>query len=59
MIGKKLLVTFAISADQGRVAYSGIEWQARLHESISEPIAVASHVQVVGVNGSLLIVKPQ
>lgn len=59
MIGKKLLVTFAISRDHGRVSYSGIEWQARLDATVVEPIAVATQALVVGVDGSLLIVKPQ
>jgi inner membrane protein len=59
MIGKNLPVTFLITRDQGRVFYSGIEWQARLDDAVVEPIAVTSHVQVVGVNGALLIVKPR
>lgn len=57
MIGRSLPVVFAITRDQGRVSYSGIEWQARLDASVSEPIAVASHALVVRVDGSLLIVK--
>ena len=58
MIGKNLPVTFTITHDQGRVSYSGIEWQARLDVTISEPIAVAHRALVVGVDGSLLLVKP-
>jgi inner membrane protein len=58
MIGRELLVTHEITRDQGRVSYSGIEWQARLDASFSESIAISSRVQVVGVDGSLLRVKP-
>jgi inner membrane protein len=58
MIGRDLLVTFEVGRDQGRVSYSGIEWQARLDSSLAEPIAIASRARVVGVDGSLLIVKP-
>ncbi len=58
MIGKNLSVTFAITQDQGRVSYSGIEWQARLDATILEPIPVASRAVVVGVDGYLLLVKP-
>jgi len=59
MIGRNLPVTFTITRDEGRVSYSGIEWQARLDQSVSEPIAVESRARVVRVDGSLLIVKPQ
>lgn len=59
MIGRSLPVVFTITRDQGRVSYSGIEWQARLDPSVSEPIAVESRALVVRVDGSLLIVKPQ
>jgi inner membrane protein len=58
MIGRELLATYEITRDQGRVSYSGIEWQARLESSLVEPIATSSRVQVVGVDGSLLRVKP-
>jgi inner membrane protein len=58
MIGRELLVAYEVTRDQGRVSYSGIEWQARLESSLLEPIAASSRVKVVGVDGSLLLVKP-
>jgi len=57
MIGRRLLVTAEIAGDQGRVAYSGIEWQARLAEFGSPAIAAGQHAQVVAVDGALLLVK--
>lgn len=59
MIGRNLVVTHAITHQEGRVAYSGIEWQARLDQSIDTIIPVAATAQVVAVDGSLLIVKSQ
>ncbi len=59
MIGKSLLVTCTITRDQGRVAYSGIEWQARLDAALTGPVAVGDRVIVAGVDGSLLLVKPR
>ena len=57
MIGRRLLVTADISPDQGRVAYSGIEWQARLAQIDSPAIVAGQHAQVIAVDGSLLLVK--
>jgi inner membrane protein len=57
MIGRSLPVTMVINRDQGRVSYSGIEWQARLAEGHSDPISEGSRAQVVAVDGSLLLVK--
>jgi inner membrane protein len=59
MIGKVLPVTELITRGQGTVAYSGIDWQARLDEAYSEPVAVGSFAHVVAVRGSLLLVKPE
>ena len=58
MIGRDLLVTFAVTHDQGRVSYSGIEWQARLDVAHPHPIIVGNRALVVGVDGSRLIVAP-
>jgi membrane protein implicated in regulation of membrane protease activity len=58
MIGKVLPVTQAITRDQGTVAYSGIDWQARLDAAYLEPVAVGSRAHVVAVEGALLLVKP-
>lgn len=58
MIGRQLPVTLAITRNEGRVSYSGIEWQARLENTATETIPVAVRAEVVAVDGSLLIVKP-
>ncbi len=57
MIGRRLLVKTAISQDAGSVAYSGIEWQARLAAGATDNIAPGAHAEVVAVDGSLLLVK--
>lgn len=57
MIGRQLPVTLAITHNEGRVAYSGIEWQARLAAHQHETIPVSARAEVVAVDGSLLIVK--
>lgn len=57
MIGRKLLVKTAISQDAGSVAYSGIDWQARLAVGATSTIAPGAHAEVVAVDGSLLLVK--
>lgn len=57
MIGRRLLVKTAISEDAGSVAYSGIEWQARLAANTTGSIAPGAHAEVVAVDGALLLVK--
>jgi len=59
MIGKVLPVTQLITRDQGTVAYSGIDWQARLDASHSEPVVVGSRAHVVAVQGALLLVRAE
>lgn len=59
MIGKVLPVTQLITRDQGTVAYSGIDWQARLDAAHNEPVAVGSRAHVVAVQGALLLVRPE
>lgn len=59
MIGKVLPVTQSITHDQGAVAYSGIDWQARLDAAYVEPVAVGGRAYVVAVEGSLLLVRPE
>lgn len=59
MIGKVLPVTQAITRDQGTVSYSGIDWQARLDATCSEPVTVGNRAHVIAVEGSLLLVKPE
>lgn len=57
MIGRRLLVKTDISVDGGSVAYSGIEWQARLAGGATDAISAGAHAEVVAVDGSLLLVK--
>jgi hypothetical protein len=57
MIGRQLPVTATITSEAGRVAYSGIEWQARLAITTDTPIAEGSRAEVVSIDGSLLVVK--
>jgi membrane protein implicated in regulation of membrane protease activity len=59
MIGKVLPVTGLITRDQGTVSYSGIDWQARLDADHLEPVIVGGRVEVVAVQGSLLLVRPE
>lgn len=59
MIGKVLPVTQLITRDHGAVAYSGIDWQARLDAAYNEPVAVGGRAHVVAVRGALLLVRPE
>lgn len=57
MVGKILPVTRRITSADGRVAYSGVEWLARLDGSSNEPVEVKGRVKVTSVDGTLLIVQ--
>ena len=57
MVGKILPVTMRITSANGRVSYSGIEWLARLDSSSTAPIEINHRVQVMSVDGTLLVVK--
>jgi inner membrane protein len=57
MIGRQLPVSLTITRDAGRVAYSGIEWQARLAADQQGSVAAGARAEVVAVDGSLLLVK--
>ena len=59
MIGRVLPVSTAIGRDAGGVKHSGIEWQARLVSSETQSIEVGARAQVVAVDGTLLMVKPE
>lgn len=58
MIGRRLPVSHSINRSEGRITYSGIEWQARLQSSAVDTIPASAYAEVVSVDGSLLIVKP-
>jgi membrane protein implicated in regulation of membrane protease activity len=57
MVGKVLPVTARITQVDGRVAYSGVDWLARLDGSSSEPIEAESRAEVTSVDGTILMVK--
>ncbi len=57
MVGKILPVTARITQADGRVAYSGIEWLARLDSSSSDAIEIDSRAEVTSVDGTILMVK--
>lgn len=57
MVGKILPVTARITQASGRVAYSGIEWMARLDSSSIEAIEIESRAEVTSVDGTILVVK--
>jgi membrane protein implicated in regulation of membrane protease activity len=57
MVGKILPVTARITQTDGRVAYSGVDWLARLDGAQSEPIETESRAEVTSVDGTILIVK--
>lgn len=58
MVGKVLRATMPITATEGRVFYSGVEWLARLDSASTEPVAANSQVIVVAVNGTIMVVRP-
>lgn len=57
MVGKTLPVTAPVTALEGRVSYSGIEWLAALAADETQPLAVGEQAVVVAVDGTLLRVK--
>jgi len=57
MVGKILPVTARITQADGRVAYSGIEWMARLDSSSSDAIEVENRAEVTSVDGTILVVR--
>lgn len=57
MVGKVLRVTATITATDGRVSYSGVEWLARLDNTSREPIEAEAQAQVTSVDGTILVVK--
>ncbi|WP_286262880.1 NfeD family protein [Thalassotalea atypica] len=58
MIGKHVAVSETISNNAGSIRYSGINWQARLSpESERAEIAVGENVEIIGVNGTIMLVN--
>ncbi len=58
MVGRILPVTARITQQDGRVAYSGTIWLARLDASHHEPADEGDRVEVTSVDGTLLLVRP-
>jgi len=57
MIGKQVLVSAEITAASGSIRYSGINWNSRLVEGVSTPIAEGQNCIITAVNGNIMIVE--
>lgn len=58
MVGRVLPVTAQVTKTDGRVSFSGIDWLARLDANSADAIDIGQQVEVTGVEGTLLLVKP-
>jgi len=57
MIGKQVPVSAEITAASGSIRYSGINWNSRLVEGISTPIAEGQNCIITAVDGNIMIVE--
>jgi hypothetical protein len=58
MIGKIVPVSEEVTALGGSIRYSGINWQAKLHENSSEdPLQKDTRVVITAVSGNVMIVR--
>tara|TARA_B100000809_G_scaffold51759_2_gene47081 strand:+ start:2641 stop:3129 length:489 start_codon:yes stop_codon:yes gene_type:complete len=58
MIGRVVTVSKDITAEEGAIRYSGIDWQARLDASANEAfIAEGEQCIIASVNGNTMLVK--
>ncbi len=58
MIGRAVTVSKDITAEEGAIRYSGIDWQARLDASANEAfIAEGEQCIIASVNGNTMLVK--
>lgn len=58
MIGRAVTVSKDITAEEGAIRYSGIDWQARLDASANEAfIAEGEQCIIASVNGNIMLVK--
>ena len=57
MIGKQVSVSAEITAASGSIRYSGINWNSRLVEGVSTPIAEGQNCIITAVNGNIMIVE--
>lgn len=59
MIGRQVLVSKAVSANDGTIRYSGIDWNSRLTEGAGvESIAEGEHCVIAAVDGNIMLVQP-
>lgn len=59
MIGLTVPCTTEVTAADGAIKYSGIDWKARLDQQQSEPILEGSMCKISAVEGNVMIVKNQ
>tara|TARA_B110000879_G_scaffold6802_1_gene8713 strand:- start:59 stop:529 length:471 start_codon:yes stop_codon:yes gene_type:complete len=58
MIGKQVPASAEITASSGSIRYSGINWNSRLAEDLSGPIAEGENCIITAVDGNIMIVEP-
>lgn len=57
MIGKQVPASAEITATSGSIRYSGINWNSRLVDGISTPIAEGQNCIITAVDGNIMIVE--
>jgi len=58
MIGRVVAVSKDITAEEGAIRYSGIDWQARVDGSAKEAfIAAGEQCVIASVNGNIMLVR--
>ena len=58
MIGRVVAVSKDITAEEGAIRYSGIDWQARVDRSSNEAfIAAGEQCVIASVNGNIMLVR--
>lgn len=59
MVGLQVLVSTEVTTTAGSIRYSGINWQARLADEITETsISEHSLCEIVAITGNIMLVKP-
>ena len=60
MIGQVVPVQELVTPNGGSIRYSGINWQARLHDSASvESLESGLRVTITAIDGNVMLVKEQ
>ena len=57
MIGKQVPASAEITASSGSIRYSGINWNSRLVEGVSTPIAEGQNCIITALDGNIMIVE--